>query len=1032
MSEDKSIKLFKAAKELNIGTGTIVGFLGGKGFKIENKPTTQLSGDMYEALLKEFQGDKNIKEEAKQISIGKIRKEEGVITAEKPVSFFGRETESQEVLIKNSGNYHNTARSATAQGGKDDSSLPGVKVVGKINLADLNGRNYQQKEVVKEAPIVAAKPVKTPKPVEVQKPVAEAKPNFVQPEPQKPIVTPEPAQLKQSEIITSSIPVSKTEAVEKEVIKEAPKVVETPAPVMHPVVAKLPEPVVAQDGQKSSSVSAVTPPAEEMTSDTDVIRARADRLTGPNVVGRITLPVNPPKRKDQPVASSNANNNNAADHKRKRKRKDNAPGQPPHSGQASGSHTPNHNGFNPGQNNNPRPANGAPGSRPPFNRNTNTGRPDNRNNQGNNRPAATGPKEEPTEKEIQDQIKATLARLSGAGKSSKFAQRSKMRRQKRDDYASSAEDAAMEQQLQSKILKVTEFVTANELASMMDVSVTQIISTCMSLGLFVSINQRLDAETLTIVADEFGYEVEFVKLQDEEGSLEEPDQADTLVPRAPIVTIMGHVDHGKTSLLDFIRKTNVIAGEAGGITQHIGAYEVTLENNKKITFLDTPGHEAFTAMRARGAQVTDIVIIVIAADDSIMPQTREAINHAQAAGAPIIFAFNKIDRPGANANKIREQLAAMNILVEDWGGKYQAQEISAKTGLNIDLLLEKILLEAELLELTANPNKRAVGTVIEAALDKGRGIVTTVLVQAGKLKVGDPILAGCYSGRVKALTNERGQRVEEAGPSTPVQVLGMQGAPTAGDKFNSMESEVEAREIANKRLQLQREQGLRTQKHITLDEIGRRLAIGNFKELNIIVKGDVDGSIEALSDSLLKLSTDQIQVNIIGKAVGQISESDVLLASASDAIIIGFQVRPSGSARKLAEQEQIDIRLYSIIYDAINEIKAAMEGMLAPTFEEKIVANVEIRETFKISKVGTIAGCMVLDGKINRNSKIRIVRDGVVVYTGELASLKRYKDDVKEVLTGYECGLNINNFNNIEVGDIVEAYENVEVKRKIA
>ncbi len=590
----------------------------------------------------------------------------------------------------------------------------------------------------------------------------------------------------------------------------------------------------------------------------------------------------------------------------------------------------------------------------------------------------------------------------------------------------------MEQELQSKVLKVTEFVTANELASMMDVSVTQIISTCMSLGMFVSINQRLDAETLSIVADEFGYQVEFVKPQDEEANLDTPDDPEDLIPRAPIVTIMGHVDHGKTSLLDFIRKTNVIGGEAGGITQHIGAYEVTLPDDKgKITFLDTPGHEAFTAMRARGAQVTDIVIIVIAADDSVMPQTREAINHAQAAGAPIIFAFNKIDRPGANPDKIREQLSAMNILVEEWGGKYQSQEISAKTGLNVDLLLEKILLEAELLELKANPNKRAIGTVIEAALDKGRGIVTTILVQAGTLKVGDPILAGCYSGRVKALTNERGQRVEKAGPSTPVQVLGMQGAPTAGDKFNVLESEVEAREIANKRLQLQREQGLRTQKHITLDEIGRRLAVGNFKELNIIVKGDVDGSIEALSDSLLKLSTEQIQVNIISKAVGQISESDVLLASASDAIIIGFQVRPSASARKLAEHEQIDIRLYSIIYDAINEIKAAMEGMLAPTFEEKIVANVEIRETFKISKVGTIAGCMVLDGKITRNSKIRVVREGVVIYTGELASLKRFKDDVKEVSTGYECGLNIHNFNNIEVGDIVEAYENVEVKRKL-
>ncbi|MEO6981098.1 MAG: translation initiation factor IF-2, partial [Mucilaginibacter sp.] len=632
----------------------------------------------------------------------------------------------------------------------------------------------------------------------------------------------------------------------------------------------------------------------------------------------------------------------------------------------------------------------------------------------NTAPQSSGPKEEPSEKDIQDQIKATLARLSGAGKSGKFAQRAKFRRQKRDDVAATAEELAMENELQSKVLKVTEFVTANELASMMDVSVTQIISTCMSLGMFVSINQRLDAETLSIVADEFGYQIEFVKPQDEESSLDQPDEPEDLIPRAPIVTIMGHVDHGKTSLLDFIRKTNVIGGEAGGITQHIGAYEVTLPDDRgKITFLDTPGHEAFTAMRARGAQVTDIVIIVIAADDSVMPQTREAINHAQAAGAPIIFAFNKIDRPGANADKIREQLSAMNILVEEWGGKYQSQEISAKTGLNVELLLEKVLLEAELLELKANPNKRAVGTVIEAALDKGRGIVTTILVQAGRLKVGDPILAGCYSGRVKALTNERGQRVDSAGPSTPVQVLGMQGAPTAGDKFNVLESEVEAREIANKRLQLQREQGLRTQKHITLDEIGRRLAVGNFKELNIIVKGDVDGSIEALSDSLLKLSTEQIQVNIISKAVGQISESDVLLASASDAIIIGFQVRPSGSARKLAEAEQIDIRLYSIIYDAINEIKAAMEGMLAPTFEEKIVANVEIRETFKISKVGTIAGCMVLDGKITRNSKIRIVREGVVIYTGELASLKRFKDDVKEVTANYECGLNIQNFNNI-------------------
>ena len=728
-------------------------------------------------------------------------------------------------------------------------------------------------------------------------------------------------------------------------------------------------------------------------------------------------------RRGQPVASSSAAA--GADHKRKRKRKDNAPGQQP--GQAPQGQAGTAPRPAPGagyQGNRPefrgsRPAPGAGGAAP---------RPDFRNKPR----TPDAPKAEPTDKEIQDQIKATLARLSGAGKSGKFAQRAKLRRQKRDDVAQTAEDAALELEAQSKTIKVTEFVTANELALMLDVPVTQVISTCMSLGMFVSINQRLDAETLTIVADEFGFEVEFVKPEDEESGLfGEEDKPEDLLPRAPIVTVMGHVDHGKTSLLDFVRKTNVIAGEAGGITQHIGAYEVSLENERKITFLDTPGHEAFTAMRARGANVTDIAIIVIAADDSVMPQTREAINHAQAANVPIVFAFSKVDKPGSNADKIREQLSTMNILVEDWGGKYQSQEISGKTGLGIDLLLEKVCLEADMLELTANPNKRAVGTVIEAALDKGRGIVTTVLIQSGTLKVGDAILAGGYSGKVKALHNERGVKLDHAGPSTPVQVLGMQGAPTSGDKFNVMESEVEARQVANKRLQLQREQGLRTQKHITLDEIGRRLAIGNFKELNVIVKGDVDGSIEALSDSLLKLSTEQIQVNIIHKSVGQISESDVLLASASDAIIIGFQVRPSASARKLAEAEQIDIRLYSIIYDAINEVKAAMEGMLDPEFEEKITSNVEIREVFKITKVGTIAGCMVLDGKIIRNSKVRIIRDGVVVYTGELASLKRFKDDVKEVATGYECGLNIQNFNNIEVGDIVESYEQVEVKRKL-
>jgi len=980
MSEDKSIKLFTAAKELNIGTGTIVDFLAKKGYKVQKHPMALLDGDMYGALLKEFAVDKIIKEEAKQISIGKIRKEEPAHFPEKPVEHRrSRDFENEEILIKNTGHHFTPpavekpkpVEPPQPEKVEDNvGSLPGVKVVGKIDLDNLN-----------------AKPAPVEKPVEKKEPEVIKQPEVVAPKPQ-----PEP-------------------------VAEAPKVVVPEAPK---VEVKKEEPAAPVKAEEKPA----EPEAPAEAQEPEVIRAKAERLTGPNVIGKIQLPVDAPKR--NPVASS-SNTNNTQDHKRKRKRKD-------HQGNHPGN-TPNQQAANP-----PGQQQAHGGNRPDF-RNRPAGPPGGGNAHGGgnrpdfrnrNAPQNTGPKEEPTEKDIQDQIKATLARLSGAGKSGKFAQRAKFRRQKRDDVAATAEELAMEQELQSKVLKVTEFVTANELASMMDVSVTQIISTCMSLGMFVSINQRLDAETLSIVADEFGYQVEFVKPQDEEANLEEPDEPEDLIPRAPIVTIMGHVDHGKTSLLDFIRKTNVIGGEAGGITQHIGAYEVTLPGDKgKITFLDTPGHEAFTAMRARGAQVTDIVIIVIAADDSVMPQTREAINHAQAAGAPIIFAFNKIDKPGANADKVREQLSAMNILVEEWGGKYQSQEISAKTGLNVDLLLEKVLLEAELLELKANPNKRAVGTVIEAALDKGRGIVTTILVQAGTLKVGDPILAGCYSGRVKALTNERGMRVDKAGPSTPVQVLGMQGAPTAGDKFNVLDSEVEAREIANKRLQLQREQGLRTQKHITLDEIGRRLAVGNFKELNIIVKGDVDGSIEALSDSLLKLSTEQIQVNIISKAVGQISESDVLLASASDAIIIGFQVRPSSGARKLAEHEQIDIRLYSIIYDAINEIKAAMEGMLAPTFEEKIVANVEIRETFKISKVGTIAGCMVLDGKITRNSKIRIVRDGVVVYTGELASLKRYKDDVKEVAKGYECGLNIQNFNNIEVGDIVEAYEQVEVARKL-
>jgi len=637
---------------------------------------------------------------------------------------------------------------------------------------------------------------------------------------------------------------------------------------------------------------------------------------------------------------------------------------------------------------------------------------------------------EPTEEEVQKQLKETMARLSGSGGKSKSA---KHRRNKRDAIRQKEQEQTEEEK---STIKVTEFVTVNELANMMDVNVNQVISTCMSLGLFVSINQRLDAETINLVADEFGYNVEFVSVEvqealEEQEAEEEEVNEEELEPRAPIITVMGHVDHGKTSLLDYIRQENVIGGEAGGITQHIGAYEVVTQSGKKITFLDTPGHEAFTAMRARGAQVTDIAIIIIAADDQIMPQTIEAINHAQAAGVPIVFAINKVDKPGANPDKIKEQLSHRNILVEEWGGKYQSQEISAKKGQGIEDLLEKVQLESEILELKGNPNKHARGAVIESSLDKGRGYVAKLLVQDGALKKGDYVLAGAHSGKVRAMYNELNQQIDEAGPSSPVLMLGLDGAPQAGDQFNVFEDEREAKELANKRRQLQREQGIRTQKHVTLDEIGRRIAIGDFKELNIIVKGDVDGSVEALADALLKLGTEEVQVNVIHKSVGQISESDIMLASASEAIIVGFQVRPSAAARRLADKEQIDIRTYSVIYKAIEEVKSAIEGMLAPKIEEKVVANLEVRDVFKITKVGTVAGCKVLDGVITRNTRVRVIRDGIVIYTGVLGSLKRYKEDVREVKAGYECGLNIQSFNDIKVGDIIEGFKEVEVERKL-
>jgi translation initiation factor IF-2 len=742
---------------------------------------------------------------------------------------------------------------------------------------------------------------------------------------------------------------------------------------------KKPEPVQPEVIKEEVKVEEKAPEKEAET-EIETIRFERQVLSGPTVLGKIELPVEKPKTPSTPA--SNADN---SDSKRKRKRIKKVE-------------------VNPGS------TAAKPGG------------------QGKFTPGQKFEKKEISEQDIQKEIKETLARLSNQGGKSKA---SKNRRSKRDLVAQRRQEEIEQAELDEKILKLTEFVTVSELASMMNVQPTQVISVCMSLGIFASINQRLDAETIQIVADEFGYETEFVSAEVQEAIQVVEDKEEDLVDRPPIITVMGHVDHGKTSLLDKIRNANVTEGEAGGITQHIGAYSVTLKDGRKMTFLDTPGHEAFTAMRARGAQVTDVAIIIVAADDDVMPQTKEAISHAQAANVPMIFAINKIDKPGANTDRIREQLSAMNILVEDWGGKYQCQEISAKQNLNIDLLLDKVLLEAEMLNLKANPNKNAIGTVIESSLDKGKGYVTNMLVESGTMRVGDVILVGRYFGRVRAMHDEHGKNLKEAGPAQPVSILGIGGAPSAGDKFHVLDDEKEAKSIAQKREQLYREQGLRTTKHITLDEIGRRLAIGDFKELNIIVKGDVDGSIEALSDALLNLSTPEIQINIIHKGVGAISEADVNLASASDAIIIGFQVRPSVSARKLAENEQIDIRLYSVIYKAIEEIKAAMEGMLSPDIEEKVLGSAEIRETFDITKVGTIAGCYVLDGIIKRTSKVRVIRDGIVVHTGVLGSLKRFKDDVKEVKNNYECGLNIDKFDDIHIGDIIEAFEEVEVARKL-
>ncbi len=858
-------------------------------------------------------------------------------------------------------------------------NLSGPKMVGKIDLDKKPAAKEESPaEEKKEEPAPAAEPVaekpETPEvkeeiPVEekVEEPAPEAE------EKQEEEKTPEEPAPK-VEATKEETPVEeKPEETKAEEVEEKPEAVEEPAKTE--VKAETPEAPVEEKKEE-----------EAKEEDKSRIATKFQKLSGPKFTGE-KVDLSKFERPKKKVASSSDNKDDLKK-KRKRKRINKTDGGP---------------GDNRNNNNNRRTGGGGRGRKPE-------------------------PKKELTEEEIQKQIKETLEKLTSGGKKSKG---SKIRREKRQERKEQEALDEMRQEEESKVIKVTEFVTVSELANMMNVSVNEIISACMSLGMMVTMNQRLDGETLNIVAEEFGYTVEFVSADVTEAIEVEEDDEEDLKFRAPIVTVMGHVDHGKTSLLDYVRKANVIAGESGGITQHIGAYSVELESGQHITFLDTPGHEAFTAMRARGAQVTDIAIIVVAADDDVMPQTKEAISHAQAAGVPIVFAINKVDKDTANPDKIKESLAQQNLLVEDWGGKVQSHDISAKTGMGVPELLEKVLLEAELLDLKANPDRNANGTVVEASLDKGRGYVTTILVQNGTLKIGDYVLAGQYSGKVRAMLDERGHRIEKAGPAQPVSILGLDGAPQAGDTFVVMDDEREAKNIATKRMQLQREQSARSQKNLTLEEIGRRLAIGDFQELNVIVKGDVDGSIEALSDSLQKLSTEEIQVNIIHKAVGQVSESDILLATASDAIIVGFQVRPSASARRLAEKEEVDVRLYSIIYDAINEIRDAMEGMLSAEVKEEVVCNIEVRETFKISKVGTIAGCFVLDGTIHRNTKIRLIRDGVVVYTGELGSLKRFKDDVKEVSKGYECGLNIKNFNDIKVGDIIEGYKEVEVKRTL-
>ncbi|MCF8359417.1 MAG: translation initiation factor IF-2 [Prolixibacteraceae bacterium] len=1001
-------RLGKIAREFNVGIATMVEFLNKKGYSVDPNPNAKIDYEQYQILQKEYSRDIDLKKESEKLNLRSHRHQKNESLTIDDISETDEEQidegDDDDVLMITD---HSTSKTISApQKGKEkeeekekekeeDLSLvpkKELKVVGKIDL-DKKPSKPEEEPEKKEKP--KSKP--KPKAKEPSKTIAEEKPVEKEEKPKK--EKPVEEQKEEKETIKAKEKDRKEKKVEK---------------------TEKPQPVKTEKKKEKEEIEEIKSNIPKVENDL-------------KVVGKIDLDsmnqrTRPPKKSKKQREQERKDRENL----RKKERKEKS-GIADDTSRSSKSKKVIHrkdvvDGEGASAASKKKKRKRIQKERIDISKQPSGGHNDSRPKKGQSKHTRKRPfHQEISDEDVQKQVKDTLARLTNKSKS----KGSKYRREKRAAASEKLATQEAKAKEQKKTLQVTEFVSVNELANMMNVTANQVISTCMALGLFVSINQRLDAETMSLVAEEFGFKVEFISAEVMEAIEEEKDSEEEMEPRPPIVTVMGHVDHGKTSLLDHIRKTNVIAGEAGGITQHIGAYNVELSDGRKITFLDTPGHEAFTAMRARGAQVTDIAIIIVAADDNVMPQTVEAINHAAAAGVPIVFAINKIDKPGANPDAIKEKLANMNYMVEEWGGKYQSHDISAKNGIGIEELLEKILLEAEMLELKANPEKRAVGSVIESSLDRGRGYVATVLVQNGTLREGDILLAGQYMGHVKAMFNERNQIIKEAGPAEPALVLGLNGAPQAGDKFNVMESEREARQIANKREQLQREQGMRTQKHITLDEIGRRIAIGNFQELNVIVKGDVDGSIEALADSLIKLSTEEIQVNVKHKAVGQISESDVMLATASDAIIIGFQVRPSLAARKLAEQEQIDIRLYSIIYDAIEEIKAAMEGMLSPEIKEEITGTAEIQEVYKITKVGTVAGCIVRDGKINRNNKVRVIRDGIVIFTGELGSLKRFKDDVKEVTHGYECGMNVNNFNDIKVGDIIESFKEVEVAKKL-